>query len=109
MQRFVRSSTQCTHSPHCGLKRVTTWSPGASDVTAEPTCLDDAGALVAEHRRGVPGRIDPRGRVEVGVADPAGDEANQHLVVLRVLEVELLDHQGLAELLQYRRAHLHLE
>ena len=37
MQRLVRGSTQCTHSPHWGEKRVTTWSPSASEVTSGPT------------------------------------------------------------------------
>src|SRR5439155_391898 len=35
-QRFVRGSRQCTHSRHCGEKRVTTWSPGATDSTPSP-------------------------------------------------------------------------
>ena len=37
MQRFVRGSLQWTHSPHCGAKWVTTWSPGATSVTSSPT------------------------------------------------------------------------
>src|ERR671935_244693 len=28
MHRFVLGLRQCTHSPHSGAKRVTTWSPG---------------------------------------------------------------------------------
>ena len=36
-QRFVRSLRQCTHSRHCGEKSVTTWSPGATEVTSSPT------------------------------------------------------------------------
>jgi hypothetical protein len=35
-QRLVRSSTQCTHSLHCGENSVTTWSPTASEVTPSP-------------------------------------------------------------------------
>ena len=37
MQRFVRGSTQWTHSRHCGEKRVTTWSPGEREETPAPT------------------------------------------------------------------------
>ena len=69
--------------------------------------LDDPGALVAEHRRRVAGRVDARGRVEVRVADAAGDEPHQGLALLRVRQLELLDREWLAELLQYRCTHPH--
>jgi hypothetical protein len=36
-QRLVRGSLQCTHSRHCGEKSVTTWSPGATELTPSPT------------------------------------------------------------------------
>src|SRR5581483_4249241 len=36
-QRFVRGSRQWTHSRHCGENRVTTWSPGRTEVTPSPT------------------------------------------------------------------------
>ncbi len=36
-QRLVRGSRQWTHSRHWGEKRVTTWSPGASEPTSGPT------------------------------------------------------------------------
>ena len=36
-QRLVRGSRQCTHFPHSGEKRVTTWSPGATSETSGPT------------------------------------------------------------------------
>ncbi len=75
------------------------------DPLADP--LDDPGALVAEDGGRVAGGIDARGRVEVGVADAAGDEPHEHLARLRVLKLELLDHQGLAELLEHRRFHPH--
>ena len=55
--------------------------------------LDDACALVPEHRRRVAGGIGARRRVEVGVADAAGDEANKRLARLRLGELELLDGQ----------------
>jgi hypothetical protein len=37
MQMFVLPERQLTHSPHCGEKSVTTWSPGATEVTPSPT------------------------------------------------------------------------
>jgi len=37
MHRFVRGERQWTHSPHCGAKWVTTWWPGATNVTSAPT------------------------------------------------------------------------
>ena len=36
-QRLVFGERQWTHSPHCGEKCVTTWSPGATSVTSAPT------------------------------------------------------------------------
>ena len=103
----MRSSRQWTHSPHCGENSVTTWSPTATDVDARADRLDDAGALVAEHRRRVPGGIDTRRRVQVGVADAAGDEAHQHLARLRLGQLELLDLERCSELLEDRGANLH--
>ena len=69
--------------------------------------LDHAGALVAEHRRGVAGRVRARRRVEVGVADAAGLEPHQHLARARLLELDLLHGQRLPELLENGRAHSH--
>ena len=103
----MRSLRQWTHSRHCGEKSVTTWSPGATDVTSGPTRLDDAGALVPEHGRRVAGRVGARRRVEVGVADAAGDEADEHLARARLGELDLLHDERLAELLEYRGADLH--
>ena len=48
----------------------------AVDVLAD--LLDDPGALVAEHRRQRPG-VDALHGVEVGVADAAGGQADEHL------------------------------
>ena len=69
--------------------------------------LDDARALVPEHRRRVARRVGARGRVEVGVADAAGLEAHEHLAGLRLGQVDLRDVQRLAELLQHGGTHLH--
>ena len=86
---------------------MTTWSPGATEATPVADPLDDAGALVAEHGRRVAGRVGARGGVEVGVADAAGDEPDQHLAGPRLGELDLLDGERLAELLEHRGAHLH--
>ena len=103
----MRSLRQCTHSRHCGEKSVTTWSPGATEVTSGADLLDDAGALVPEHRRRVAGRVGAGGGVEVRVADAAGDEANENLARPRLGEVDLLDDERPAELLENRSADLH--
>ena len=69
--------------------------------------LDDARALVAEHRRRVAGRVGARGRVEIGVADAARDEPDEHLAGPRLGEVELLHLERRAELLEHGGADLH--
>ena len=51
--------------------------------------LNNAGALMTEHGRRVAGRVNTRGRVEVGVADAAGNEPHQHLAGLRFGKVNL--------------------
>ena len=97
------------HSRHCGEKSVTTWSPGASDATPVADLLDDARALVPEHRRRVARRIGARRRVEIGVAHAARDEPHEHLARPRLREVDLLHDERLAELLEHRGADLHAE
>src|SRR4029077_20706373 len=62
--------------------------------------LDDAGPLVPEDARGIAGRIGSRRGVEVGVADTAGREPDEHLSCLWLGELDLLDDEQLAELLQ---------
>jgi hypothetical protein len=69
--------------------------------------LDDAGALVTQHRRRVARRIGAGGRVEVGMADAARDEPDEHLARLRLGEIDLLHRQWCAELLEHRGADLH--
>ena len=104
---FVFGLTQCTHSRHCGENSVTTWSPTAQRVDPLADRLDDARALVAEHRRGIARRVDARRRVHVGVADATRHEAHEHLARLGLLQVELLHDERLAELLENRSAHPH--
>jgi hypothetical protein len=62
--------------------------------------LDDARALVPEHGRRVPGRIGARGGVQIRMADAARNEPDEHLACLRLRQVDLLDDERLAELLE---------
>jgi hypothetical protein len=52
--------------------------------------LDHAGALVPENGRRVAGGICARSRVEIRVADPARDEANEDLARPRFGKLDLL-------------------
>ena len=103
----MRSLRQWTHSRHCGENSVTTWSPGATERDVRADALDDAGALVPEHGRRVAGRVGAGRRVEVGVADAARDEADEHLARARLRELDLLHDERPAELLEHRGANLH--
>ena len=76
-----------------------------ADVVADR--LDHPGALVAEHRRRVAGRVGARRGVHVGVADAARLQADEHLAGLRLGEIDLLDHERRAELLQDGGSHAH--
>jgi hypothetical protein len=74
---------------------------------ALPHRLDNPGTLVPEHGRRVPGGVCPRRREQVGVANPAGREADEHLASLRLGEVELLNLERLTEPLEHRGTDLH--
>jgi hypothetical protein len=74
---------------------------------AAPDRLDDAGALVPEHRRRIPGRVGAGCGVEVGVADTAGHEPDEHLTRLRLRQLDVLHLERLSELLQDGGADLH--
>src|SRR6202042_2173141 len=69
--------------------------------------LNNATALVSEHRGRVSGRVDAGGGVHVGVADTAGDEPHQNLPPLRLREVYFGHVEWLSELLEYGGANLH--
>ena len=77
---------------------------GRDERDAGPDPLDDARALVPEHARRVAGRVGARRRVQVGVADAARGEAHEHLAGLRLGQVDVLDDERLAELLEHRGA-----
>ena len=80
---------------------------GRDERDALADALDDAGSLVAEHARRVAGRVGAGRGVEVGVADAAGGEPDEHLAGLRLGEVDLLDDERAAELLEDCGADLH--
>ncbi len=69
-----------------------TRSPGANRVTAAPDRLDDAGALVAEHRR-QRHRVPLVAADQVGVADPGRRDRTQHLVGAQLAELQLLQRE----------------
>jgi hypothetical protein len=73
-----------------------------------PDLLDDAGTLVPEHRGRVARRVGARGRVEVGVADAARDEADERLAGARLRELHFLHRERRTELLENGGADLHL-
>ena len=62
--------------------------------------LDDTSALVPEHARRIAARVGTGRRVEVGMADAAGDDPNERLALLRLLQLDVLDDERLPELLQ---------
>jgi hypothetical protein len=70
--------------------------------------LDDARSLVSQHARRVPARIRAGGRVQVGVADAAGDEAHEDLAGLGLREVDLLHGERPPELLEHGGADPHI-
>ena len=107
MQRLVLGVRQCTHSPHWGENSVTTRSPGATERHALADRLDGAAALVAEHARRVAGRVGAGRRVEVGVADAAGEQAHEHLAGTGPGELDVLHGQGRPELLEDRSTNSH--
>src|SRR5439155_21937195 len=76
-----------------------------ADALADP--LDHARAFVPQHGRRVAGGIGAGGRVQVGVADTARDEAHEDLACFRLSQVDLLDLERPAELLEHRGPDLH--
>ncbi len=69
--------------------------------------LDDAGALVSEHTRCVTAGVGATGCVQIRVAHAAGVHLDECFALLRIGDVEILDHEGFAELLENSGAHLH--
>ena len=59
--------------------------------------LDDAGALMAEHRRQWMG-VKSLDEMEVGVTNPGGGRADQHLMWPRLVDLHILDQKGLPDL-----------
>ena len=69
--------------------------------------LNDARALVPEHRGSVAGRVGAGGGVHVGVAHAARRQPHEHLPGARSSKLELLHDERLAELLEHGGADLH--
>ena len=107
MQRLVRGLRQWMHWPHSGREERDHAIAGAHAGDSLADVLDDAGALVAEHARRIARRIGAARGVEVGVADAAGLDAHEHLARLGACELDVLDDERLAELLEHRGADLH--
>ncbi len=81
---------------------------GLHESDARPDALDDSCSFVPEHTRRVSGRIGTRGGVQIGVTHAAGGEPHEHLPVLRLGQVELLDDERLPEILEHCGADLHV-
>jgi hypothetical protein len=81
--------------------------PGGDAPHALTDPLDDPRALVAEHRRGIAGGVRAGGGVEVGVADPAGFQADQHLAGTGFGQVHLAHLERSGELLEHGGPDLH--
>ena len=103
----MRGERQWTHSRHCGEKSVTTWSPGASDATPSPTRSTTPAPSCPSTVGAVAGRVGAGRGVEIGVADAARDEPDEHLARLGLGELDLLHLERRAELLQHGGADLH--
>src|SRR4029079_18670151 len=80
--------------------------PGLHPRHARADLLDDPGPLVPEHHR-QPGLQVAVGDVHVGVAQSCVGVADQHLAVLRLVELQLLDLDRLAGLVHNGCAGLH--
>ena len=93
-QRRGSPRRHCGHSPHGARHAMTTRSPGATDRHVAAHLLHDPGALVAEQDR------EPRAPalrlddVQVGVAEPAGLDADEHLARAGRIDGQLLDRRA---------------
>src|SRR5581483_10785536 len=67
----------------------------------------DSGAFVTQHGRRIAGGIGTRRRVEIRVADTARDEADEDLAWLRLRQVDLLNLERAAELLEHSGTDVH--
>ena len=69
--------------------------------------LDDAGALVPEHRRRVARRVSARGGVEIRVTDAARHEPHEHFPSSRLAQLHLAHGERLPERFQNGSSHTH--
>ena len=75
---------------------------GLYRLDAGADLLHHAGGLVPQHHRQRM-RIISRHHVEIAVADPVGRPLHPHLARARLHELDVLDHQGLPDLVEHRR------
>src|SRR3974377_516748 len=90
--------------PQLGVKEDTTWAPGFTRGTPgppPPVLLARPAAFVAEHHRHARWEVAVRD-VDVGVAQARVQVADQDLAVPRAVQVELLDLDALARLVEDR-------
>ncbi len=80
---------------------------GRDGRDAVADALDDARAFVSEHGRRIAGRVGAGRRVQVGMTDAAGDEADENLAGLGLGQIDLLHHERLTKLFEYRGSDLH--
>ena len=80
---------------------------GGQRADALADALHHPCALVPEHAGRIPARVRPRGGEEVGVAHATGHEPHEDLSCKRLREVELLNRERTAELLEDGGADLH--
>ena len=67
------------HRPQPGMNWITTWSPGATLVTADPTASTIAGALVPTGEGQLHGRHVAGDEVVVGVAETGRHDLDEDL------------------------------
>ena len=97
------------HSRHCGEKSVTTWSPGAHARDALADRLDDARALVPEHGRRVARRDRRRSRCTCRCGRRRRPRARTSTSPgFGSGELDVLDDEGLAELLENSGSNAHM-
>jgi hypothetical protein len=72
-----------------------------------PDLGHDTGAFVAKHTRGVPAGVSTAGGVQIGMAYATSVYLDEHLPHLGGRQVDVLDNQRLAELLEDGGTHSH--
>ena len=84
---------QARHVPQLARVAMTTWSPGLTEVTSEPTASTTPAPSWPEHGRRLPrdGPVDHR---QVAVADPGGADGHPDLVGPGIPDAQLVGDLG---------------